>query len=280
MSRSRSFSASFSCAGFIFLIAILSIFGMLPFPFFFFFLSSDPPADAALAASTAFFLSSSACFSASFSAAALAVAASLRALTSASFAMSRLYSSVRPASWRLRYAAALASFSFSSRSFLVIGAASPPSISFSFVIFTFALFGLSTSIRPSTPLGLYSFSTHSPSPPSSPTFISATRRPTSMASLSASRRALSTDPSSLPPPSPPSSSASARRLARAASNSARRALRCSISSALWAANRLPDPRPPPRLPLPRAMIFSSMYAANTALLPRADGNADADDVES
>mmetsp|Transcript_26325 Transcript_26325/g.44932 ORF Transcript_26325/g.44932 Transcript_26325/m.44932 type:complete len:253 (+) Transcript_26325:319-1077(+) len=223
---------------------------MALFPFFFFFFSPSSSSEfAALAASTAFFLSSSAISAASFSAAPLALAASLLALTSASLAMSRLYSSVRPASWRLRYAAALASFSFSSRSLLVIGAASPLSISFSFVIFTGALFGLSTSIRPSTPFGLNSFSTHSPS--SSPTDISATRRPTSMASRSASRWALSTDPSS----SSPSSSASARRLARAASNSARRAFRCSISSALCAANRFPDPRPP-RFPLPRA-IFAS-----------------------
>mmetsp|Transcript_4081 Transcript_4081/g.9117 ORF Transcript_4081/g.9117 Transcript_4081/m.9117 type:complete len:265 (-) Transcript_4081:4-798(-) len=238
------------------------------FPPFFFFPppSSSESYASAFTLSMAFFLASSTALLASSSSLAFFAAASLLALTSANLAISLLYSSVSPASCLLRYAAAFSSFSFSSRSFLVIGTSSATTAvprSFIFIMRGFVpppppILGFSTSINPSSPFGLYSFSTHSPSSSSSssPTDMSATRRPTSMASLSNSFCASSTEPlsasSSPPPPSP--SSASARRFWRAASNSARRALRCSISSAETAANRLPEPRPPPRLPFPRAMV--------------------------
>mmetsp|Transcript_30882 Transcript_30882/g.65598 ORF Transcript_30882/g.65598 Transcript_30882/m.65598 type:complete len:241 (+) Transcript_30882:1439-2161(+) len=96
------------------------------FPPFFFFPppSSSESYASAFTLSMAFFLASSAALLASSSSLAFFAAASLLALTSANLAISLLYSSVSPASCLLRYAAAFSSFSFSSRSFLVIGTSS------------------------------------------------------------------------------------------------------------------------------------------------------------
>mmetsp|Transcript_15382 Transcript_15382/g.31089 ORF Transcript_15382/g.31089 Transcript_15382/m.31089 type:complete len:209 (-) Transcript_15382:362-988(-) len=177
------------------------------FFFFFFFLSSSSESESLLsetskapALSACFLRSSSACFAPSSSAAFLAAAASLRAFTSASLAISRLYSSVSPASWRLRYAAALAAFSFSSRSLRVMGCCSADDEPRSpiFMFFTGARLAFSVSIIPSSPLALRSFLTYWPSAPSeasSPSFRVAPDMPAIMAARCASA---SSSPESFP----------------------------------------------------------------------------------